>query len=63
MAVGLVFRFANTTLDDYKRVNGLLGIDMSSGSGEWPPGILSHAAGRSDDGALIVMEVWESREA
>jgi hypothetical protein len=63
MAVGLVLQFANTSLDDYHKVNGLLGIDMNTGTGDWPSGLRSHAAGSTADGGLVVMEVWESREA
>ena len=63
MAAGLVLQFPNTSLDDYHRVNGLLGIDPTTGVGDWPPGLRSHAAGMGDDGALVVMEIWESREA
>ena len=63
MAVGLVLKFANTSLDVYKKVNGLLGIDMTTGAGDWPAGLLSHAGGTTEDGSLVVIEVWESREA
>jgi hypothetical protein len=63
MAVGLVLQFANTTLDDYHKVNKLLGIDMNTGAGDWPPGLISHAGGATENGGLVVMEVWTSREA
>jgi hypothetical protein len=63
MAVGLVLQFANTSIDVYHKVNGLLGIDTSTGAGDWPTGLLSHAAGTSEDGSLVVIEVWESRGA
>jgi hypothetical protein len=62
MAVGLVLQFTNTSIDDYYKVNKLLGIDQAAGTG-WPAGLQSHAAGTSADGSLVVMEVWESREA
>ncbi len=48
--------------DDYAKVNSILGIDMDSGEGDWPPGLLSHSAGRTETGWTVI-EVWESREA
>ncbi len=63
MAVGLVFQFAKARRDNYDRVTRLLGIDMKRGTGNWPSGLLSHAAGTTADGGLVVMEVWESRAA
>jgi hypothetical protein len=44
----------------YSTVNGILGIDSTTGKGDWPAGILSHAAGVNDD-AFVVFEVWESK--
>ena len=44
----------------YNAVNRLLGVDPSSGSGDWPAPLTSHVAGESGD-KLIVVEVWESR--
>lgn len=63
MAVGLVFQFAKPRRDNYDRIIRLLGIDMKRGTGNWPSGLLSNAAGTSADGGLVVMEVWESRAA
>ena len=63
MAVGLILRFQGQTRADYDAVNEKLGIDQSSDTNEnFPEGLLSHAAGEAG-GALIIMEVWESREA
>jgi len=62
MPAGLILQFTGTGLDDYNRVNGLLGLDQQAGTGDWPAGILSHTAGVSD-GGLVVVEVWESRDA
>jgi hypothetical protein len=61
MPAGLILQFANNSLEDYDRVNAQLGIDPKSGTGNWPDGLLSHAAGMSD--GLVVMEVWGSRDA
>lgn len=63
MAVGLILRFPGQTRADYDAVNDKLGIDQDADTNtNFPEGLLSHAAGEAD-GALIVMEVWESREA
>jgi hypothetical protein len=61
MAVGLVLQFAKARRAHYDTVNRLLGIDMKRGTGKWPPGLLSHAAGTTDNGDLVITEVWESR--
>jgi hypothetical protein len=62
MAVGLILRFAGKGRADYEAVNAKLGIEESSDTAGWPAGLLSHAAGEAD-GALLVLEVWESRDA
>ena len=62
MPEALILEFSGVTEADYASVNGHLGIDMHTGEGDWPPGLLSHAAGAGDDGTLIVTEVWNSRE-
>ena len=62
MAELFVLEFEGFDKDAYKKVNELLGIDMTTGEGDWPPGLLSHAAGRIENGWTVV-EVWESREA
>ncbi len=36
---------------------------MDAGTGDYPAGLLTHAAGLSDDGRFIVVEVWSSRDA
>ena len=63
MPAGLVLQFTGTGLAEYDRVNALLGIDQKSNTGNWPAGLLCHAGGTADDGNLVVMEVWESRDA
>jgi hypothetical protein len=57
----LILEFSGVTEAEYASVNGHLGIDMHTGEGDWPPGLLSHAAGTADDGTFIVTEVWDSR--
>ena len=62
MAELFVLEFESFDKDDYAKVNSLLGIDMATGAGDWPAGLLTHSAGRSEKGWMVV-EVWESREA
>ena len=59
----MILKFSGVGLDDYWRVNKTVGIDAKSPTGDWPAGMLSHAAGTDDDGNLVVVEVWESRDA
>jgi hypothetical protein len=35
---------------------------LFEGGQAWPDGILTHAAGETGDGGLIVFEIWESKE-
>ena len=62
MAAGLILEFDGIGLAEYKAVNGLLGIDMETGEGDWPDGLLFHSGG-TKPGGLVVFEVWESQEA
>ena len=45
MAQALILEFIGVGKADYDAVNGKLGIDMDAGSGDWPAGLLMHAAG------------------
>lgn len=63
VAEALVLEFAGIGEREYHAVNKELGIDALTGEGEWPEGLLIHAAGTSDSGTFIVTEVWTSREA
>ena len=62
MAELFILEFEGFEKEDYEKVNSFLGVDMQSGEGDWPQGLLTHSAGRSDKGWMVV-EVWESREA
>jgi hypothetical protein len=44
----------------YPKVNEVLGLDPSTGAGDWPKGLLSHIGG-GGDASVVVVEVWESR--
>jgi len=46
---------------EYDQVNAELGVD-TNGGGDWPDGLISHTAATTENG-LIVIEIWESREA
>jgi hypothetical protein len=62
MAEGLILEFDGVGLEQYRAVNGRLGIDMDTGAGDWPAGLLFHAGG-TKPGGFVVYEVWESKEA
>jgi hypothetical protein len=61
MAELLVLEFEGFGQADYEKVNEILGIDSETGEGDWPEGILTHTAGPTENG-WIVIEVWESQE-
>jgi hypothetical protein len=63
MAEAVILEFTGIGPAEYNAVNGKLGIDMNTGDGAWPEGLLSHAAGTSDAGTFVVVEVWSSRDA
>jgi len=62
MSEALVLEFSGVTADDYRAVNGHLGVDAATGAGDWPAGLLSHTGAEHADG-LLVFEVWESQDA
>lgn len=59
MAVGVVLDFAGGTLEQYDRIQELMGL---TSGGDTPPGALFHWVTATDDG-IRVTDVWESREA
>ncbi len=61
MAELLVLEFEGLDKEMYRKVNEALGIDMDSGEGDWPKGLLVHSAGRTSNGWMVT-EVWDSRE-
>jgi hypothetical protein len=63
MSEALVFEFAGVSEKDYQAVNGLLGLDPVTGSGDWPAGLLSHTGATAPDGRFLVFEVWDSQES
>jgi len=63
MSAGLVLEFQGVDASHYEAANKQLGIDMATGKGDWPAGLLSHAGGPMDGGGFAVIEVWASRQA
>ena len=63
MAVGLILEFSGIGKTEYDAVDKVLGLDMYAKTGDFPDGLIAHAAGTSDRGTFIVTEVWESRDA
>ena len=59
MAYGIVLVFDSVTAEKYWAVNEKLGIN-SDGTGDWPDGMVTHSAGPTDSGWMVV-EVWESK--
>jgi hypothetical protein len=62
MVAELILEFDGVTAAQYHAVNEELGIDPESGEGDWPKGLLIHAAGLNAQGQLVVTEVWDSVE-
>lgn len=62
MAEGLILEFDGVGREEYEAVNARLGVDMETGAGDWPAGLLFHGGGVKA-GGLFVFEVWESRDA
>jgi hypothetical protein len=59
MAVGLVMKFRGLGAQRYDAIMRQLGLTATGG--DWPEGIISHAAGATQDGWCVV-DVWESQD-
>jgi hypothetical protein len=57
---GLILEFDGFGADTYEKVNDALGIDMETGEGDWPEGLVSHI-GAARDGGFVVFEAWRSK--
>ena len=62
MVAQLILEFEGVTTKEYLAVNKELGLDHVTGEGDWPEGLITHAAGLNDGGHLVVTEVWDSTE-
>ena len=60
MVAELILEFEGVTTEEYDAVNTELGLDMQTGRGRWPTGLISHAAGLNERGHLVVTEVWDT---
>jgi hypothetical protein len=61
MSYGIVLEFGkDVTKVQYDAVNEKLGIDMNGGTGDFPPGLRTHAGGSTPEG-FCVFEVWDSK--
>lgn len=63
MAELLILEFDGVDETDYANVNAQLGLDPTTGAGEWPAGLITHLAGMKEGGGACVIEVWESQQA
>jgi heme-degrading monooxygenase HmoA len=59
MAVIMTLEVPGGTVEQYERTNEILGIH---GDADAPDGLVSHVAGVTDDGMLVV-DVWDSEES
>jgi hypothetical protein len=59
MAIAVMAEVPGGTLEQYDKVNEAMGL---AGARETPPGMIVHFAGLAGD-SLVVIDVWESREA
>ena len=62
MPAAVILEFEGVATKEYDAVNAALGIDMASGEGDWPEGLLTHSAGINDAGHLVVIEAWDTPE-
>jgi hypothetical protein len=63
MSYVLILEFEGGTPDHYREVNKILGIDMITGKGDWPTGLLSHTGAVNANGDIAVVEVWDAQES
>lgn len=61
MSETLILEFRGVGAEEYQKVNTILGVDMTTGTGDLPPGLAAHTGAASADG-LLVFEIWDSRE-
>jgi hypothetical protein len=60
MAAQITLEFDGVTKKEYDAVNNALGVDYVTGEGDWPKGLLMHAAGIREDGHFVVTEIWDT---
>jgi hypothetical protein len=63
MPYGLILEFPPSVGEaEYDAVNEQLAVDPRTAAGAFPAGLLTHTAGKSDQG-WVVSEIWETKEA
>ena len=60
MAVLMIIDWEGVSTADYDRVNEAMGIHSDANA---PDGLLMHTAAVTEDGGLIIADLWESEEA
>ena len=63
MAEALILEFSGVGIEEYQAVNNILGLDGTTGGGDWPAGMVSHVAATGEGGNLAVVEVWDTQAA
>src|SRR5215831_8388827 len=58
MAVLMIMDLEGATTEEYEAVNAAIGIDENN----LPQGLIQHAVGPTDEGGLLIVDVWESEE-
>ncbi len=61
MAECLILEFDGVGAAEYAAVSRTLGIDVETGEGDWPAGLLFHAGGAKAGGGFMIVEVWDSK--
>ena len=56
MSVLMILELEGATTDDYDAVNDAMGIH----EGALPQGLISHAVGPTDEGGLLIVDVWDN---
>ncbi len=59
MAVLMVIEWEGVTTEDYDRVNEAMGI---SGGADAPDGLIQHVCAVTDDGQVVIADLWESAD-
>ena len=58
MAVMMIMDLEGATTEQYEAVNAAIGIDENN----LPQGLIQHAVGPTDEGGLLIVDIWESEE-
>src|SRR3569623_1633803 len=56
----MILDWEGVTIEQYEQVNQVMGV-LSDDSA--PDGLIEHTAAVSEDGSLVIVDLWESQEA